>query len=107
MTRAIAQCCFKDFLPFSNVNKEGFREVIKTAMDIGYEYLNLIFIGSNLKFRAKRGSSIEIDSLIAERTTISRNVVAMSENYIQEAAPKILQICRNHGGAFSIDYGKD
>jgi len=51
-------------------------------------------------------SVVEIETLMPNRTTISRNLQKATEKSISEFSPKLLKLIRNQGGSFAIDYGK-
>lgn len=57
-------------------------------------------------FSAKRGSPIDIQSLLPSDRTISNRIKMQGDHFIKELGCKLVRILETDGGCIGIDYGK-
>lgn len=105
MKSAISSMCFQHNLPYSIVEKQGFRNVLATAMEIGFVFSDL-YRFYNIYCSVKRRSVLDIPSVLVDLTTIYRNVVESSNELKKAISSKLERIFVERGGCIGIDYGK-
>ena len=74
---------------FRIVEKRGFVEVVKAAYQLG-----------------KSQGNIDVETAIADRRKISRNVVSFSEKNIMDISQKLNDYIFCEGASFGVDYGR-